>query len=525
MQPLRPLLLTQLTLSYFLGYLVPVADAGLLLLGFIANICTKTARNDRAPVVFSVLFFVAGSIRGVLSGVPVPGGQNLSGGETVRFLGVVAEVKQEGPLVGLIVREARLELVYENRDPLFIPKIMLQTFGDSGWYEDRKGKRILGLGRVKKHSLSGSGSIHAIRAVVSGFPFKIAPVRGRMIFFGEKGWRGTRGALVSRINDALRDAERYKMGKDFLLSILTGKRGYQSACRKVLVDSGLAHLQAISGLHVGIGFFFFGFASRVLFLILNRLGFIFDMNGPSLALAALGTLAYAFLAGMPVTVSRAYSMMIFSALTVRKYDDRSVFTPLAFAFFLVIISEPAEAITASFVFSFIITFYLLLLLGALPSRPVGSVAIGLCISITAYCASVPLSAYFFNRVALFGFIYNVIFVPLFIPLIGIAMVWALVCLFGIPLAALGGGALAMLFDILLRAIQWLCRYTGPASTVEVPDLPHLLLYFAAFTFILLLTLKKGKNADTTIEVRSERGEKNRGKTRLFKKNQSDKLSN
>ena len=139
MQPLRPLLLTQLTLSYFLGYLVPVADAGLLLLGFIANICTKTARNDRAPVVFSVLFFVAGSIRGVLSGVPVPGGQNLSGGETVRFLGVVAEVKQEGPLVGLIVREARLELVYENRDPLFIPKIMLQTFGDSGWYEDRKG--------------------------------------------------------------------------------------------------------------------------------------------------------------------------------------------------------------------------------------------------------------------------------------------------------------------------------------------------------------------------------------------------
>ncbi|NIO15783.1 MAG: hypothetical protein GTN70_02065 [Deltaproteobacteria bacterium] len=525
MQPLRPLLLTQLTLSYFLGYLLPVADAGLLLPGFIVNICTKTAKNDRALVVFSALFFIAGSVRGVLSGVNLPGGQYLSGGETVRFLGVVSEVKQEGPLVCLVVREARLEPVYENRELLFIPKIMVQTFGDSGWYECRKGSRVLGLGRVKKHSLSGSGSIYAARALVSGFPFKIDPVRGGMIFFGEKRRRGTRAVLVSKIYDGLRDAKRYEMGQDFLLSILTGKRGYHSTCRKVLVDSGLAHLQAISGLHVGVGFFFFGFASRLLFLVINRLGFIFDMNGPSLVLAALGTLAYAFLAGMPVTVSRAYSMMIFSALTVRKYDDRFVFTPLAFAFFLVIISEPAEAITASFVFSFLLTFYLLLLLGALLPRSAGGAKTGLCISITAYCASVPLAAYFFKRVALFGFIYNVIFVPLFVPLIGLALVWALLCILSFPLATLGGGALAMLFDILLRAVKWLCRFTGPATPVKVPGLPHLLLYFAAFTFILLLTLKTGKNADRIIEAGAEGSEKNRGKTRLFKKNQSDKLSN
>jgi ComEC/Rec2-related protein len=475
---------------------LPLADPGLLLFAFFATLLLPTAKKDRALVAFSVLFFVAGSIRGVSLGMPLPVGGSATGRETVRFLGIVAKIKQSGPLVGFVVKEGRVEKVYGGNELRYIPKFVVYTFGNSGRYEGREGNRIIGLGRIQKYSLTGERPIYAAGALLSGFAYKIDAEREKIIFFGKKREKGIRGRLADNIIGALRGDRKYAMGRDFIVTILTGKRGYRSECREVLIDSGLAHLLAISGLHVGVAFLFFGFASRFFFLIFNRLGFVFDMNTPSLALGAVAAMAYAFLAGMPVTVSRAYSMMIFSALAVRKCDDGSVFTPLAFAFFVVILQEPAAAFTVSFVYSFAITFYLLLLLGGFPSGKKGKVKIGLSISLTAYCASIPLSAYFFNHVALFGFLYNFFFVPLFIPLIGVAIVWVFLCIINVPLVKLAGGGLVMLSDTLIRCLRWLVGYTGHASKVTMPNMTSLLFYFLAFTFIFLLSKKKDKNADT-----------------------------
>lgn len=503
----RPLFLIQLALSYFLGYLLHLADTASLLLALIVNLLLAVRKNDRVLVAFSILFFIAGSVRGVFTGSYINRGQVDISRETVRFLGKVAAVKQSGPLVGLIVKEAFVERVYGGQGLRYIPKVIVYIFGDSGRYEGREDNKILGLGRIQRYSLSGVRPLYAAGAILSGFPYKIQSERGKIIFFGNRGERGIRGKLVSKIIGMFRGERKYTMGRDFIVTILTGKRSYHSECRKVLVDSGLAHLLAISGVHVGVAFIFFAFGSRLIFLVFNRLGFVFDMNVPSFALGAVAALAYAYLAGMPVTVSRAYSMMVFSAFAVRKCDDGSVFTPLAFAFFMVILSEPADVFTVSFVFSFVITFYLLLLLGGFLSRKNGAVKVCLGISVTAYCASIPLSAYFFGQVALFGFMYNFFIIPLFIPLIGISLVWVFLCVINFPLANLAGKGLVVLSDSLLGGVRWLLGFTGPACDVTRPNLTSLLFYFVGFTFIILFSLKKDKNADTNYRVEQKEAKK------------------
>lgn len=488
----RTFFLIQLGVSHFLGYLLPLTKETFSLSTILLILLPSVRDNDKIMVAFSIFFFVAGSIRGVMLGEYLGGGSFIGEKETVRFFGKVTAVRQSGPLVGLIIEEGGAENIYGSSDLVSLEKFVAYTYGNSRFYEGREGNRIIGIGRTQNSMKTGIKSLYAARDLLRGNSCSINTEREKILFFGEKKERSIRRKLISTIEGGFSGGRVFEMGREFLLSILTGERPYNTECRKLLIDSGLAHLLAISGLHVGVAFLFFAVVFRIFFLLLNHLGFTFDMNIPSFIAGAVAALAYAFLAGMPVTVTRAYSMMVFSALAVRKYDGGSVFTPISFAFFVIIVSEPAQACSASFVFSFVITAYLVLLLRGIPDIGSNKLKANLVISFTAYLAAIPLSAYFFQRVSLFSFIFNFFFVPLFIPLIGLSLCWAFLCLIKFPGIWFAGSGLMWLADTLLRSLRWLVSYTGSAARVVSPDVSNLLYYFIALTFIYSLSLNTEK---------------------------------
>jgi competence protein ComEC len=197
--------------------------------------------------------------------------------------------------------------------------------------------------------------------------------------------------------------------------------------------TGVGHLLAISGLHIGI-------VASVAFILFVRLFSHFPgLLWPALSrkLAAVCTvfpvLLYASLAGMSPSTQRAMLMvLVFLSTFLFEMDQDSVNT-LAAAALAILIVHPPAFFTISFQLSFAAVFSILCGANLLypesrkPEDERGSATFRLLkrrlfkftlISIFATMGTLPLVLYYFNQISLIGIPANC----LFVPLIGFAVV-------------------------------------------------------------------------------------------------------
>ncbi|MEC8153936.1 MAG: ComEC/Rec2 family competence protein [Pseudomonadota bacterium] len=206
-------------------------------------------------------------------------------------------------------------------------------------------------------------------------------------------------------------------------ALVVGLRGDLSAqTRAEIRDAGLAHLLAISGLHVGM-------VSGALFFLVRLLAALvpgFSLRLPSHRLAALaailGALGYFLISGGTVPTQRATIVVVLAMgailISRRPFSLRSLgFAPLG-----VLLLQPAALITASFQMSFaavlglIVAFQFSEMRGSgtrpLTGRLLGY-ALGVAVSsLIATLATGLFALYHFQQLSLLGVIANVIAVPL-----------------------------------------------------------------------------------------------------------------
>ena len=181
----------------------------------------------------------------------------------------------------------------------------------------------------------------------------------------------------------------------------------QQSDLSALRGSGVAHVIAVSGLHVGV------LAAALLFL-LRKLRL---KDGVCLAVLLPIFGFYAYLAEFTPSVLRA-SIMVSVALAAsalgERYDDVS---SLSFAAILILLFRPLYLFDLSFLMSFLAILGIQSLARPLerifkrhkvPSR----LASGLALSAAATISLLPLSAVVFGRIALVSLLLNVIVVPL-----------------------------------------------------------------------------------------------------------------
>ncbi len=146
-------------------------------------------------------------------------------------------------------------------------------------------------------------------------------------------------------------------------ALLTGERGaIADDVREDMRVAGLAHVLAISGLHLGLVAGIIYFTARFLLVLIPGLAIRFQLKKWAAALALAGAFGYLAVAGFPVSAQRAYVMVALFLFAV--IFDRMV-TPmrsLAWAALIILLLQPEALLGASFQLSFaatigIVAFY------------------------------------------------------------------------------------------------------------------------------------------------------------------------
>jgi len=277
------------------------------------------------------------------------------------------------------------------------------------------------------------------------------------------------------ISTAVQDALPGRTGA-FAAAIMTGDRSAMDIDTiEALRVTNLAHLLAISGLHMGLLTGFVFAAIRLLFALWPWAA----LRWPTKKLAAIAGLVagayYYALSGGNVATERAFIMV--SVMFCAVLMDRRAITlrAVAIAATLVLIARPEVLLSPGFQMSFAATTALVAAFGFLREWPGArpprwaSWGIGLVVSSTvAGLATAPVAAAHFNRFADYGLIANLLSVPLMGLVVMPGAVLAAV-LAPIGLAWIGLWAMKPGIDWILMIADWVSGFEGASTLVVSPD--------------------------------------------------------
>ena len=232
-------------------------------------------------------------------------------------------------------------------------------------------------------------------------------------------------------------------------ALMTGERGaIPKDVLKAVRDSGLAHLLAISGLHIGLfaGILFLG--TRTGLALIGPVARRFPIKKWAAVVAVAGAFPYLLITGATVPTQRAFMMtgLVLLAILV----DRTAISMrlVAWAAVIILVMTPESLLGASFQMSFAAVIALIAAYEVLRERLVtwraaggwwrrpGIYLTGIALTtLIAGSATAPFVLYHFNRFAGYGLVANLVAVPLTALWI---MPWAMAAFVGRRGAHLGG---------------------------------------------------------------------------------------
>ena len=304
-----------------------------------------------------------------------------------------------------------------------------------------------------------------------------------------------RGKVVSNIQDHLQPPL-----SELAMALLVGqKRAIDESDLDAIRASGLAHMLAISGLHIGLfaGFIFFG--ARLLMACLPAFALRYPIKKYAAVLAIMGAFFYMLLAGATIPSQRAMITVavVFSAILL----DRSAISlrVVAFAAFTILLFFPESLLSVSFQMSFaavtcLVAFYDWL-------RPVWSrlhrrggvlrrcalYLLGVSITtVVATFATAPFTLFHFQTLAVYGLLANFICVPILAFMI---MPCAVIALLSMPFG-LEGPALSVMAPA-LRAMLDIAYNVAhiDGSVLRIPQWSFISLVFVVLSVLSVILLR------------------------------------
>lgn len=204
-----------------------------------------------------------------------------------------------------------------------------------------------------------------------------------------------------------------------LSALVLGKRELlSSSLEKAFNRAGASHVLAISGLHIGIvatfAFFFFKQIMGLWKPLRHRGG-----SGKWAAILALIPVwGYGLLAGMSPSTQRAVIMVSIFLASFLFEREQDLINTLATAALIVLIICPPSLFSISFQLSFTAVFTIILGLSTtrwisrLPGPILPSLLSFTAVSFFAILGTTPLIMHYFNQIAFFGLLTNLLIIPL-----------------------------------------------------------------------------------------------------------------
>jgi len=255
-------------------------------------------------------------------------------------------------------------------------------------------------------------------------------------------------------------------------ALLTGVRAYipQEQTEKLRI-AGLAHVLAISGMHMGLlagGSFWL---ATLLLACISPLSRRYDVRKPAAVIGALAATGYLILSGASVATQRAYIMSIIVFLAVildrRAFSMRSV----TVAALITLLFHPEALISVGFQMSFAAVAALVVVYREWQDRRGYVARQGLwqkiksnfaTLTVTSFVAGTATSGFavlHFNRIARYSLIGNILAMPLFTFIVMPAALMTLIALpFGVekwPLVLMGWS-----LSWMLNIAEWVAAWPG-----------------------------------------------------------------
>ena len=272
-------------------------------------------------------------------------------------------------------------------------------------------------------------------------------------------------------------------------AFVTGDRvGISPQDVKALRGSGLAHLLAISGLHISLVM-----ASVYMLVTLVTIVFLrnYSTRIPLKIIASIAALSvgfvYLFIANFSLPTLRAFLMA--SILVVGVLTDRRVVTlrSVALSASLILLIMPESLFSISFQLSFAAVSVLVFLYYHSRFQGTGVIATVKNLSITSlavFLATIPFTAHYFGTIAVYSVVANIIAIPLMtflvMPLLFCGVIVYLL-VHSTMVLSLSGVALSLLLSLAHFV------YALPHSVITVSRLPVASLLFFILSGYLWLT--------------------------------------
>ena len=248
------------------------------------------------------------------------------------------------------------------------------------------------------------------------------------------------------------------------------------------VNSGVMHILAVSGLHVG-------YIVLIFVVVLGRFN-IFIRS----ILTIVGLIAFLLLTGMPPSVFRAVVMAVVIIMAYMANRSTNIFNSLAIAAFIVLSLNPEELFGAGFQLSFLAVLSIAVIYPImqkyiyslkLKSKVVNYILLFMGVSLSAQLGTLPLTLIYFGKLSSVSLLTNLIVILLAGVIVGIAIFTLTLSLFISSIAIFYASA----NEIIIYTLYKIISFAGSNQYSFIPiknfTLYDSAIFYAAIVLILL----------------------------------------
>ena len=320
--------------------------------------------------------------------------------------------------------------------------------------------------------------------------------------------------LRALIREKLQSGLKTQESKGLGVALLTGDRSLiPEEVVYTMRDAGLAHILAISGLHMGLVAASIFFFIEAIFALIPKIALRVPPAKIAAVVAWLAALGYLLLSGGAVSTLRAFIMV--SVVLMAVVFDRRVLSlrSVAIAALLIMIFDPFAVMSVGFQMSFAAVIALIiaydrfgrsLIFGdfrkhnqplSMAAKVGGFIIASLMTTLVAEFAIAPFVLYHFQTIVLYGLLANFVAIPLLtfwiMPLALITLVLMPFGLEGIALVPLDAG---------LNAMAYLAKTVAnlDGATAHFPILPDSFLAIAIVSGLAFVLIRSWHGASIAI---------------------------
>lgn len=277
--------------------------------------------------------------------------------------------------------------------------------------------------------------------------------------------------------------------------LLADRSNIDYETRTEFVNSGVMHILAVSGLHVG-------YIALIFIVLFGRFN-IFIRS----VLTIVGLIAFLLLTGMPASVFRAVVMAVVIILAYLTNRSSNIFNSLAIAAFIVLAFNPEEIFSAGFQLSFLAVLSIGVIYPViqnfinsfqLKSKVVKYILLFMGVSLSAQIGTLPLTLIYFGKLSLVALLTNLIVIPLAGVVVGIAILTLTLSLFISSIAVFYAAANELIVFILFKIVSFAGNTDYSFIPIKNFTLYDSIIFYSAIILAIYVLTKLGSRAGKII---------------------------